>query len=232
MLICVLETLLAGDFSERIGQNNYDYIGAFLSDVVFLLLSIFLIIKPQKFYLMSLASFYYSVVCAFDDPKYMMSLFMYFLTISILLAFGFFEKKKGAKFTLAVFVFLVERMIPLYYGYGALVNSIIQTMGFSFVYFLSIIFIGIYLKGKTAEKKKSDVAASTLNLALYSGIERSNLDLLKYVQQGKSYKEIAGMVYSTEGSMKNKFSELYKQLEVKDKKEFLVKYGQSEIVFE
>ena len=235
LFIATFINCVSGEILRNFEDNKIEILFGIITNILFFFTFIFFTIRPQFFFLTSIISLFYSFSCSVNSsPTYMMSLFMFFLTVSILLAFGFFEKKTFLKISITIFVFLVERMLPLMHGYENFVISMIQTMGFSLVYGISVIFIVIYINSKNMEEKpdrKDSEKHEFLNLADYNGIERSDSDLLKLVQQGKSYAEIAAAVRSTEGTMKNTFADLYKKLGVKNKKEFLIKFGQAKIVW-
>ena len=60
---------------------------------------------------------------------------------------------------------------------------------------------------------------------------KRDYEWLKIIQQYNSYKEISKKFNISEGTIRNRFSVIYKVLEVHDKKEFLNLYGEYTIIY-
>jgi len=212
----------------------------FIENSIALIPCILILINPKFDFLISFVAFMYSFELSFFEPENMMGLYMYGLGVSVLIATKRFQKHSILKIILIAVFLIVESLFAIRFGAVIFISSLQLRFGHGFVLSLILYFVVFALKRKSDENSETSnftlntksINSTVLNLAEYPELKQSDVDLLKYIQEGKSYSEIAVKLKSSEGYMKNQFAKIYKTLSVTNKKEFLVKYGESKIVFE
>ncbi|MCR4954254.1 MAG: hypothetical protein K6A43_09290 [Treponema sp.] len=201
---------------------------------------IFILINPKFDFLIAFDAFLFSVEIAFHTPENVMSIYMFALGFVVLYATHRLDKNRIPKLIILGVLLIIEYLFAIRFGAVVFLSSLHLLIGHVFVLSLILYFVVFALKRKSNENSETSnftlntksINSTVLNLAEYPELKQSDVDLLKYIQEGKSYSEIAAKIKSSEGYMKNQFAKIYKTLSVTNKKEFLVKYGESKIVFE
>lgn len=255
VILCVSETRVCYfAINERFLRPERLYV--LVVDSVGIIICVMILIKPRFFILTSILAFIYSVFIIYGEPINKMGLFMFYLAIAILWSNGFFKKERPLRIIFCVFLFLIENFLPLKHGTDVLFECIIDNVGYTFVVSLIIIFIILGAERKEIIRiitKKQHIQngigdnkynenvsindtnkneSSELNLAEYEGTKRTDVELLKYIQEGKSHSEISALIHWSEGTVRNRASTIFKTLGVHGKTQFLNKYGKVDVLFD
>lgn len=192
----------------------------FIPACCFLLLFIFLAIQPQRFELMAIVSFFYfSITMIFDSvSENPMGLLMYFLTISFLMARGFFRKNRKLKICCFLAIFLILMLSQLRFGLKFFIGSLIGLLGYTLVYVLGFFFIYQTISRYQDNEK-------VLNLSDYPGLTERDKEWLELILQETKYEAIASQYNMSFGSVRNRFRKIFKILQVSDRIGFMATYG-------
>lgn len=106
-------------------------------------------------------------------------------------------------------------------------NSLIQTVGFSFIYLLSIYFIKAAIRNDYNINSSSNI----LNLKIYDKLTIRDALWLLQIQNKVKYDAIAINSKVSTGTVKNRLKFIFSVLEVGDKHGFLNEYGTFEICY-
>ena len=198
-----------------------------LINLVIIVFAFLLIYKPERFFLIGIGSLLYSLSIAFMSSSSTMSLLM--LGVSIATFVIRFNTKKKYTFIIFGTIYIVELLLPLLQKVDSYIEVVLTKIGITFTLLIMVYFFSEYAKQKginigTKEK--------ILNIALYPGLERSDLMLLQDVLNNMKYKDIAHKIHGSEGALRNKLSRIYKILEVGDRTGFLTIYSGYKLIFE
>ncbi len=227
LLIANINILNSTNFFKRV-KNNY-YIFSFIENNCIIIITFFLLLKPQKFALIGIISLWYSIVIAFRSSDNMMCIPMFFLTFGTFLVRGLFSKYKKSKISIFICIYLYEILIPLHFGISDFIESTILKIAYSFVIILSYFFISEFHISKVLVDINT---VHVLNLANFKGINRCDIDLLEKVLENKKYKEIASELRGNPGTIRNRLNKLYDILNVGDRTGFITRYYGYKIVYE
>ena len=191
----------------------------FMNLVLFLLL----IIKPYRFGLMAIISFTYAVaILVFERiSSNTMGLSMYVLTYVFLMARGFFRKHGKIKTILAVVIFFAMFISEIRFGVESFFSlDVISLLGFSLVLLLIIFFTyQISMQNNNSGNEK------ILHLSQFPELSNRDKEWLKLVQQETKYEVIANQYNVSFGTVRNRFHQIYKIIEVSDRIGFMATYG-------
>lgn len=196
-------------------------------NIISSLLLIIVIIAPQKIAIFSIVSFFYSFLILIMEPENQMGIFMYFLGITTLCVRGFFTKKNLFKSIFCLIVFLGLVFSELRFGKERFLNSLIQKLGYFFVFFVTTFFIHLYLLNLDKLKKLEKI----LDLKDYPTLNKRDANWLIEIMEGKKYDFIAIQSNLSLGTVKNRLKYIFEILEVGDKIGFMNKYSEFEIRF-
>ena len=223
------------DFLEDVKKVPYTGLDYLLVTIIFLLnisliiVSALLLKYPEKFFLIGIEALAYSLGMAIVDSNAIMSLLMLCVTFSTLLLRSNFDKAKKKILIAFAFLYLFELLIPLKNGLEDFYRTLTDKIGISIIMGIILFFFFEYAKQII---KKESTKEKKLNIALYDGLERSDMFLLQDVLDHKKYKEIAKNIHGSEGYLRNKLSKIYKTLEVGDRTGFLAIYSGFEVIYE
>ena len=204
------------------------YIYVIINNLIFINIFVFLIFKPQKFILIGLIAFFYSIdsLLSTNQVPYM-GIPMFTLGIATFAIRGFFLKNKKLKISIFAAIYVICLILPVFYDndFG---ENLITKIAISFITLISLFFFSEYSNQKGSKQATKD---KILNIALFKGLDRSDMYLLQQVLDNKKYKEIAQSIHGSEGALRNKLSKIYKILEVGDRVGFLTIYSGYELVY-
>ena len=192
---------------------------------IFLLFSV--LIYPQKIGFCSVITFIYSLQIFIFEPNNTMGLFMYILTVAMLYARGFYNIHKKQKNIFTIIIFILLNLSQMRFGSKIFLKSLIQTVGFSFIYVLSIYFI------KAAIRNDYNINSSSriLNLKHYDKLTIRDALWLIQIQNKVKYDAIAIKSKVSPGTVKNRLKFIFSVLEVGDKQGFINEYSTFEICY-
>lgn len=175
---------------------------------------------------MAIISYQYSIAALYSEPSEMMGVYMFFLSLTILLVRGFFKKNKWPKLILITLPIIALQLSELRFGSTIFINATINKIAHSFVMLLIIYFVFVY------SKKESSSEIKKLNIANYPNLKKRDAEWLSAIQNCKKYDWLAIEYNMSSGSVKNRLKIIFNTLEVGDKLGFLNKYSDYEIYFD
>ena len=204
------------------------YISIIIENLIFINIFVFLIFKPQKFILIGVIAFFYSIdnLLSSNQLPYM-GIPMFTLGIATFAIHGFFLKNKNLKISIFAAIYVISLIIPVFYD-NDFTENLITKIAISFITLISLFFFTEYSKQSSSKQATKD---KILNIALFKKLDRSDMYLLQQVLDNKKYKEIAQSIHGSEGALRNKLSKIYKILEVGDRVGFLTIYSGYELVY-
>ena len=206
--------------------ENLLIIFTFLKLATIILLSI-VAIYPYKIGICSIITFLYAVLILFFEPNNTMGLFMYILTVAMLYARGFYNIHKKQKNIFTIIIFILLNLTQIRFGSKTFLNSLIQTVGFSFTYLLSIYFIKAAIRNDYNINSSSNI----LNLKNYDKLTIRDALWLIEIQNKVKYDAIAIKSKVAPGTVKNRLKFIFSVLEVGDKQGFINEYSTFEICY-
>lgn len=156
-----------------------------------------------------------------------MGLFMYILTVAMLYARGFYNIHKKQKNIFTIIIFILLNLSQMRFGSKIFLNSLIQTVGFSFIYLLSIYFIKAAIRNDYNTNSSSNI----LNLKNYDKLTIRDALWLIQIQNKVKYDAIAIKSKVAPGTVKNRLKFIFSVLEVGDKQGFINEYSTCEICY-
>ncbi len=207
--------------------SSYSNTIFYITNIISIFLLFFVLIYPQKIEVCSVITFIYSLQIFIFEPNNTMGLFMYILTVAMLYARGFYNIHKKQKNIFTIIIFILLNLSQMRFGSKIFLNSLIQTVGFSFIYLLSIYFI------KAAIRNDYNINSSSkiLNLKIYDKLTIRDALWLIQIQNKVKYDAIAINSKVSTGTVKNRLKFIFSVLEVGDKQGFLNEYGTFEICY-
>ena len=156
-----------------------------------------------------------------------MGFFMYILTVAMLYARGFYNIHKKQKNIFTIIIFILLNLSQMRFGSKIFLNSLIQTVGFSFIYLLSIYFIKAAIRNDYNTNSSSNI----LNLKNYDKLTIRDALWLIQIQNKVKYDAIAIKSKVAPGTVKNRLKFIFSVLEVGDKQGFINEYSTFEICY-
>lgn len=174
-------------------------------------------------------SFSYTVICTIEENYYnVMGLFMYFLSISLLIYRGFYHQKKLLKIIISAIILIGLYMTKLRFGIDNFINGLIQYVGYSIVFFSIIFFLSKY----QSKKYKSHIQSKILDLSNYDENQLSAMDKewLELALSNEKYEAIARKYGYSEGHVKNKMRYIFSTIDVIDRIDLFSKYAGCKVI--
>ena len=207
--------------------SSYSNTIIYFTNIITIFLLFFVLIYPQKIEVCSVITFIYSLQIFIFEPNNTMGLFMYILTVAMLYARGFYNIHKKQKNIFTIIIFILLNLSQMRFGSKTFLNSLIQTVGFSFIYFLSIYFIKAAIRNEYNTNSSSNI----LNLKNYAKLTIRDALWLIQIQNKVKYDAIAIKSKVAPGTVKNRLKFIFSVLEVGDKLGFLNEYSTFEICY-
>ena len=198
-------------------------------NILVIIFAIILIVHPQRFFLIGVGGLLYSVLISYYVPLSAMGVLMLGVSISTFLIRYGHNRNLKLPAILFFILYILEMLLPLIHGVDDYLEIVIFRFGITFTFSIILYFFKEYIKQQEYNEISNE---KKLNLALYPGLERSDLSLLQEVLNNVKYKEIARKLHGSEGALRNKLSRLYKILEVGDRTGFITLYSGYELVYE
>ena len=198
-------------------------------NITIIAFSCFLLIWPQKFLLIGIGSFLYSITMSLVNSDYYMSLIMLCVSFSTGVIRIRNKKEQNIFFFLFVLFYFFELFSPLSKGLNFFLDYFFAKIGISIALFISVFFFYEYGKQLGIRYGTKD---KILNIAQFKELDRSDMFLLQDVLNNMKYKEIAQKLHGSEGAQRNKLSKIYKILEVGDRTGFLTIYSGYKLIYE
>lgn len=198
----------------------------FLKISTIILLSI-VAFYPYKMGICSIVAFIYAVLILVFEPTNTMGFFMYALGITSLYARGYYNSQRKTKNLITLFTFIALNLTQIHYGLEIFISSMIETVGFAFIYFLSIYFMSAAIKNDYNINSSSRI----LNLKHYDKLNIRDALWLIQIQNKVKYDAIAINSKVSPGTVKNRLKFIFSVLEVGDKQGFLNEYSTFEICY-
>lgn len=227
--ISIPDLIKTGFYSVYPRVNQIQGIITIIINIIVSIFAIILIFHPQRFFLIGIGGLLYSLFLSYFGGQNAMGIMMLSVAIStFVIRYG---NNKSKKFPVIFFgsIYILELLFPLFRGAEEYYVIVMQKFGLTFTLIISIYFFSEYAKHTGINQGTNE---KILNLALYPGLERSDLSLLQEVLNNVKYKEIARKLHGSEGALRNKLSRLYKILEVGDRTGFITLYSGYELVYE
>lgn len=186
-------------------------------------------LNPKKVEFLAIISFSYTVICTIEENYYnVMGLFMYFLSISLLIYRGFYHQKKLLKIIISAIILMGLYMTKLRFGIYNFINSLFQCAGYSIVFFSSIFFLSKY----QSRKYKSNIQSKILDLSNYDENQLSAIDKewLELALSNEKYEAIARRYGYSEGHVKNKMRYIFSTIDVIDRIDLFSKYAGCKVI--
>lgn len=207
--------------------SSYSNTIFYITNIISIFLLFFVLIYPQKIEVCSVITFIYSLQIFIFEPNNTMGLFMYILTVAMLYARGFYNIHKKQKNIFTIIIFILLNLSQMRFGSKIFLNSLIQTVGFSFIYFLSIYFIKAAIRNAYNTNSSSNI----LNLKNYAKLTIRDALWLIQIQNKVKYDAIAINSKVSHGTVKNRLKFIFSVLEVGDKQGFINEYSTFEICY-
>ena len=192
-----------------------------LVSIIFTLIIIF----PEKYYFIALICLFYSISIYFLDQESPMSILMFDLALVIFTIRGFFKKHPIIKSVFFFFLFFTFPCLKLLSDKNSFMETFLNNLGFSFVFFLGIFFTYGYASRNAPEEK-------ILNIAKYEGLKESDTEMLRRVLDNQQYKVIAIDLQKSEGTIRNRLNKVYDILGVADRVGFITTYSDFKLIYE
>lgn len=207
--------------------SSYSNTIFYFTSIISIFLLFFVLIYPQKIEACSVITFIYSLQIFIFEPNNTMGLFMYILTVAMLYARGFYNIHKKQKNIFTIIIFILLNLSQMRFGSKIFLNSLIQTVGFSFIYLLSIYFIKAAIRNDYNTNSSSNI----LNLKHYDKLTIRDALWLIQIQNKVKYDAIAIKSKVSPGTVKNRLKFIFSVLEVGDKQGFINEYSTFEICY-
>lgn len=207
--------------------SSYSNTIFYFTNIISIFLLFFVLIYPQKIEVCSVITFIYSLQIFIFEPNNTMGLFMYILTVAMLYARGFYNIHKKQKNIFTIIIFILLNLSQIRFGSKIFLNSLIQTVGFSFIYLLSIYFIKAAIRNDYNTNSSSNI----LNLKHYNKLTIRDALWLIQIQNKVKYDAIAIKSKVSPGTVKNRLKFIFSVLEVGDKQGFINEYSTFEICY-
>ena len=201
--------------------SSYSNTIFYFTNIISIFLLFFVLIYPQKIEVCSVITFIYSLQIFIFEPNNTMGLFMYILTVAMLYARGFYNIHKKQKNIFTIIIFILLNLSQMRFGSKIFLNSLIQTVGFSFTYLLSIYFIKAAIRNDYNTNSSSNI----LNLKHYDKLTIRDALWLIQIQNKVKYDAIAIKSKVAPGTVKNRLKFIFSVLEVGDKQGFINEYS-------
>ena len=207
--------------------SSYSNTIFYFTNIISIFLLFFVLIYPQKIEICSIITFIYSLQIFIFEPNNTMGLFMYILTVAMLYARGFYNIHKKQKNIFTIIIFILLNLSQMRFGSKIFLDSLIQTVGFSFIYLLSIYFIKAAIRNDYNTNSSSNI----LNLKNYDKLTIRDALWLIQIQNKVKYDAIAIKSKVSPGTVKNRLKFIFSVLEVGDKQGFINEYSTFEICY-
>ena len=207
--------------------SSYSNTIFYFTNIISIFLLFFVLIYPQKIEVCSVITFIYSLQIFIFEPNNTMGLFMYILTVAMLYARGFYNIHKKQKNIFTIIIFILLNLSQIRFGSKIFLNSLIQTVGFSFTYLLSIYFIKAAIRNDYNTNSSSNI----LNLKHYDKLTIRDALWLIQIKNKVKYDAIAIKSKVAPGTVKNRLKFIFSVLEVGDKQGFINEYSTFEICY-
>ncbi|MDY4831076.1 MAG: hypothetical protein SO161_00945 [Treponema sp.] len=207
--------------------SSYSNTIFYFTNIISIFLLFFVLIYPQKIEICSIITFIYSLQIFIFEPNNTMGLFMYILTVAMLYARGFYNIHKKQKNIFTIIIFILLNLSQMRFGSKIFLDSLIQTVGFSFIYLLSIYFIKAAIRNDYNTNSSSNI----LNLKHYDKLTIRDALWLIQIQNKVKYDAIAIKSKVSPGTVKNRLKFIFSVLEVGDKQGFINEYSTFEICY-
>ena len=207
--------------------SSYSNTIFYFTNIISIFLLFFVLIYPQKIEVCSVITFIYSLQIFIFEPNNTMGLFMYILTVAMLYARGFYNIHKKQKNIFTIIIFILLNLSQMHFGSKIFLNSLIQTVGFSFIYLLSIYFIKAAIRNDYNTNSSSNI----LNLKHYDKLTIRDALWLIQIKNKVKYDAIAIKSKVAPGTVKNRLKFIFSVLEVGDKQGFINEYSTFEICY-
>ena len=201
--------------------SSYSNTIFYFTNIISIFLLFFVLIYPQKIEVCSVITFIYSLQIFIFEPNNTMGLFMYILTVAMLYARGFYNIHKKQKNIFTIIIFILLNLSQMRFGSKIFLNSLIQTVGFSFIYLLSIYFIKAAIRNDYNTNSSSNI----LNLKNYDKLTIRDALWLIQIKNKVKYDAIAIKSKVAPGTVKNRLKFIFSVLEVGDKQGFINEYS-------
>lgn len=236
-LICLLGIFVLvfcaiTDFIDYgIDLRNWDflYIQGFITNFLVMIMFIFVFHNPQKVEFLAIVSFMYAFVIFLEENYYnVMGLFMYYLTVALMVFRGFYHHKKKIKILFTIGLLLLLQLTNLRFGMKIFINSIAQNVGYSLVLFCILFFLFQYQKNKNFSYFTSRI----LDLSDYDENQLSAMDKewLEMALTNEKYDAIARKYGYSEGHIKKRMRYIFATIDVIDRIDLFSKYAGCKVI--
>lgn len=216
--------LIASFINSIIYKNlfsSYSNTIFYFTNIISIFLLFFVLIYPQKIEVCSVITFIYSLQIFIFEPNNTMGLFMFILTVAMLYARGFYNIHKKQKNIFTIIIFILLNLSQMRFGSKIFLNSLIQTVGFSFIFLLIIYFLNAAIQNDYNINNSS----KKLNLKNYNKLTIRDALWLIQIQNKVKYDAIAIKSKVAPGTVKNRLKFIFSVLEVGDKQGFINEYS-------
>lgn len=228
ILIIVSNIIRISKFLSGIYENSvYLFYTSIIINFLVLIFSFILLFLPTKLLFISISSLLYSGLIFVFDIKNPLGIFLFILSVVVSMCRGFFIHHKKIKIIITILIFIAFLLSELSFGYKLFFEFLLKKIVLSFVLFLIILFLHIYSKNVETKEKSN----KQLNLFEFEKLDSRDARWLTLIQKGEKYDNIAKEYNLSSGSVKNRLNIIYKTLKVGDRKGFLNKFSDYEIIY-
>ena len=196
-------------------------------DVINIILLSVVIIKPYKLGLFASVAVSYSVSSLVMSPENHIGILMYFLVNVILFIRGYLKNYTKLKIIFSAIILSILIFSNIRFGYLIFINSLVNKIGYILVLFLCCFFYHGYLSNLF----DSETQGKKLDLKKYKNLSRREAEWLAEIIKKTKYDAIAINSDVSLGTVKNILKIIFQTLEVGDKRGFLNRYSDYEIMF-
>lgn len=230
LILCPSTLIQLVKYNFNVVQWIIDYSIYAIVNIVVICLFTIVYFKPRKVEILSIASLSYTILCICFEESYLnvMGLFMYYLSITLLVCRGFYHTHKELKITITVLVLLGLYTARLQFGLSNYLDSMMQVAGYSLVLFCILSFIIQYINNKNITYFKSRI----LDLSDYDENQLSVMDRewLEMALTNEKYDTIARKYGYSEGHVKNRMHYIFATIDVLDRIDLFSKYAGCRVI--
>ena len=139
--ILIITTIINILYNDFLSTSNFVLFCFDVFNLLAIILLFVVVIFPHKIGICSVISFLYSITIIFTEPSNVMGLFMFILGVSSCYARGYYNTHRKLKNIITIICFVFLNLTQIRFGSKIFVESLIQTIGFSFVFLLCVFFI-------------------------------------------------------------------------------------------
>jgi hypothetical protein len=189
------------------------------------------VVFPERFYIYAGIFCFWGLGTLIDGGS-VLSLLLYLLGLGFAYKQGFFKRFRRVKALVAMVLGISGITVQYRYGIAVVINTVLNCVGFCMIAGLGYLLFLPELRrvlecGSGAEVQESVEGAGETSQALGAGASRKDLDnaILERIGRGEKYECIAIELNISVATVKRRAKRLFEGLQVRNREEFLNRYG-------